>query len=331
MDPEALLLFILTSQLQIQEVTSRTTDVSLYSRSGQDVFLSCLNTSPGDTTCSLVSWIYSMDQIQSSFVVKEGKVERRFAQGSRLSLDTRCSLVIRNVTAEDVGGYTCRQGQDVNRDEQVSLSVMTVSPSEAGSDPGGVGEVTLRCTVRRPPGFFCLVGSLRWRDEAGTELRAEGTGRTLLRQTCCVSMVTVRRQAGPNRKYTCQFVDAEGIAIRADYTPDFSDGAVDHPSIIIIAVVAVVAGVGVLVVMVAVLIKYRKRSKGTEDVQKPSQPADEPGNDLTYMAVSHSHPQAPARTKVKEDEVTYSTVNTLGKKEAEDAPSSLYGRVSKLR
>uniref|UniRef100_G3PE63 Ig-like domain-containing protein n=1 Tax=Gasterosteus aculeatus TaxID=69293 RepID=G3PE63_GASAC len=222
MDPEALLLFILTSQLQIQEVTSRTTDVSLYSRSGQDVFLSCLNTSPGDTTCSLVSWIYSIDQIQSSFVVKEGKVERRFAQGSRLSLDTRCSLVIRNVTAEDVGGYTCRQGQDVNRDEQVSLSVMTVSPSEAGSDPGGVGEVTLRCTVRRPPGFFCLVGSLRWRDEAGTELRAEGTGRTLLRQTCCVSMVTVRRQAGPNRKYTCQFVDAEGIAIRADYTPDFS-------------------------------------------------------------------------------------------------------------
>lgn len=34
-------------------------------------------------------------------------------------------------------------------------------------------------------------------------------------------------------------------------------------------------------------------------------------------------------TQVKEDEVTYSTVNTLRKKEAEDAPSSLYGRVSK--
>lgn len=133
----------------LSEVTSRTTDVSLYSRSGQDVFLSCLNTSPGDTTCSLVSWIYSMNQIQSSFVVKEGKVERRFAQGSRLSLDTRCSLVIRNVTAEDVGGYTCRQGQDVNRDEQVSLSVMT-----------GEGHFHLLSNVRPHPHLLSLLSPL---------------------------------------------------------------------------------------------------------------------------------------------------------------------------
>ncbi|KAL6095521.1 uncharacterized protein ACO6RY_09431 [Pungitius sinensis] len=138
-------------------------------------------------------------------------------------------------------------------------------------------------------------------------------------------MVTVRRQAGANRKYTCQFVDRNKVAIEADYTPDFSD---DRRSIII-AVAAVVGAVGVLVVMVAVL-KYRKRSTRTEDVQKLSQPAvsecpiaDEPGIDMTYLTLSHSPPQAPPCTKVKEEEVTYSTVNTLGKKEADDVPSSL--------
>ncbi|KAL6095519.1 uncharacterized protein ACO6RY_09430 [Pungitius sinensis] len=163
MDPEALLLFILTSQLQIQAVTCRTF-TSLYIRSGQDVLLSCLNASPRDTTCSLVSWIYNMNLQKSSSVVKSGAVDGRSAQASRLNLDSRCSLVIMNVTAEDAGSYTCRQGRGDNRDEQVSLSVMTVSPSE----PGGVGEVTLRCTLWRRHDLACRRGSLRWRGEAGT-------------------------------------------------------------------------------------------------------------------------------------------------------------------
>ncbi|KAM8831501.1 uncharacterized protein AB9W97_003061 isoform 1-T1 [Spinachia spinachia] len=323
MERRAVLLFILTAQLEIHAVC---TFVSLYSRRGQDVLLPCLNALPSDTPCSLVSWGRTLNQ-KPQFVVVKGQVDRSFSQVSRLSLDPNCSLVIRNVSAEDASVYTCRQARDNNLDKQVSLSVMTVSPSEPVSVPGD-GEVTLRCTLWQPD-RRCPRGSLRWRGEAGTELPGGGAGHTLLGQTDCVSMVTVRRQAGPNRKYTCQFVKGTEVAITADYTPDFSDEPADHRSIIIIiAVVAVVVAVAVLVAMVAVLIKYRKRSRATEDLQKLGQPADEPGIDLTYITVSHSHLQAAPRTKVKGDEVTYSTLKTVAKKEADDVPSS-FSRESK--
>ncbi|KAM8831502.1 uncharacterized protein AB9W97_003061 isoform 2-T2 [Spinachia spinachia] len=280
MERRAVLLFILTAQLEIHAVC---TFVSLYSRRGQDVLLPCLNALPSDTPCSLVSWGRTLNQ-KPQFVVVKGQVDRSFSQVSRLSLDPNCSLVIRNVSAEDASVYTCRQARDNNLDKQVSLSVMTVSPSEPVSVPGD-GEVTLRCTLWQPD-RRCPRGSLRWRGEAGTELPGGGAGHTLLGQTDCVSMVTVRRQAGPNRKYTCQFVKGTEVAITADYTPDFSD------------------------------------------LQKLGQPADEPGIDLTYITVSHSHLQAAPRTKVKGDEVTYSTLKTVAKKEADDVPSS-FSRESK--
>ena len=43
----------------------------------------------------------------------------------RLSLHTSCSLIIKNITAEDAGRYTCRQGEDVHTDISTYLSVLT--------------------------------------------------------------------------------------------------------------------------------------------------------------------------------------------------------------
>ncbi|XP_075940099.1 uncharacterized protein LOC142941863 [Anarhichas minor] len=196
------------------------------------------------------------------------------------------------------------------------------------ADPQREGEVTLQCTLWRYNDFFhCPQDSVRWVDETGAKLLDEGVGDSFLRQTNCVSVVTVKRQSDRNRRYTCQFTDDSRVAIEAEYTPDFTDDAVDHTFIIVI--VAVVGAVVVLVVMAAALIKYRKRGEVTEDVQKPSQHPDEPESNLTYVTVSHANQQAPPHIKVKEDEVTYSTLNTLVKTEADDDPSSLYSYVSK--
>ena len=45
------------------------------------------------------------------------------ARAARLSLDTDCSLIINNITAEDVGRYTCRHRP--KEDTYVYLSIMT--------------------------------------------------------------------------------------------------------------------------------------------------------------------------------------------------------------
>ncbi|KAF1376955.1 hypothetical protein PFLUV_G00216880 [Perca fluviatilis] len=73
----------------------------------------------------------------------------------------------------------------------------------------------------------------------------------------CVSRLTVKRQSGHNRKYTCQFVEENNVKIEADYPPDFND---PNQIYIITGVVRLV----VLVVIAAVLIIYRKRANVTE-------------------------------------------------------------------
>uniref|UniRef100_A0A8C4H1N1 Ig-like domain-containing protein n=1 Tax=Dicentrarchus labrax TaxID=13489 RepID=A0A8C4H1N1_DICLA len=202
--------------------------IYLYNRSGHDVILPCASASPSDTTCSNVTWIYSRDRSQSFIEVWEGKVEKSSARAARMSLDTSCSLVINNITAEDIGQYACRHGTSPNQSATVYLSVLTISPSPPDADPERDGEVTLVCSVSRHNGLDpCQLNSVRWVNETGTVLLDEGVGYKFLRQMSCVSVLKVKRQSGHNRTYTCQFVDENNVKIEADYTPVFIGGTGD--------------------------------------------------------------------------------------------------------
>ncbi|XP_054474773.1 uncharacterized protein LOC129107336 isoform X2 [Anoplopoma fimbria] len=310
MDTKGLLGLILTFVLQFQAVISRT-DTSLFFRSGEDAALRCADASPTGPTCSLVSWLRSINQYRVFPLVENGIVASSSAQASRLSLDTECSLVIQNITAQDAGYYTCRLGRDVNLDEHIFTNVLTISPSPPDADPKRDGEVTLECTLwRYIDVFHCLQDSLRWVDETGSVLLDEGVGYSFLRQTNCVSVLTVKRQSGHTRRYTCQFVDQNRVEIEAEYTPDFTGGKTSDPDVPadhMIIIGAVVVAVVVLAVMVAVVIKYRKRAKVTEDVERPTEHA------------------------VKEEDATYSTIDTLVRTEAGDVPNCIYSYVSNPR
>ncbi|XP_045917549.1 uncharacterized protein LOC123978358 [Micropterus dolomieu] len=300
---ELILIFVLQFEAGILGETT------LYKRPGHDVIVPCALTSSSDTTCSSVIWFYRRVLSQTFNEVVNGKVEQTSARAARLSLDARCSLVINNITAEDAGRYTCWQGRTPNNDIHVQLNVLTISPSPPDADPKRDGNITLECSLLRysdlPP---CEQNSIRWVDETGTVLLGEGVGYKLLRQKNCVSVLTVKRQSGHNRRYTCQVVDKKNnVEIEADYTPFFTDPSPDQPYIIIGAVVGMVV---VLVIIAAVFIKYRKRvqeAKVTEDVQKPIQQPDELENNLTYVTVSHNQ-QASLEKKVEEEEVTYSAI-----------------------
>lgn len=96
-------------------------DVSfLFSRAGSEVVVPCSSGPP--VSCSNVTWLYNRDRFLTVEVVEDGNVKELSGRGSRPSLDKNCSLVIDEVSEEDAGSYTCRQGR---LDAQVYLSLLT--------------------------------------------------------------------------------------------------------------------------------------------------------------------------------------------------------------
>ncbi|KAI3363885.1 hypothetical protein L3Q82_001478 [Scortum barcoo] len=296
----------------------------LYKRVGEDVILPCASESSSVTTCSTVKWLYNRESLYT-FTEAEGvNVRRSSPRADRLNLDSDCSLIISKITAEDFGLYTCRQGTEVSQDVKIHLSVLTISPSQPDGDPKRGDEVTLQCSLSKYSDPSLQKFSIRWLNETGTVLLGKDFGYESLH-----SVLTVKRQSGNNRRYTCQLVDQKNnVKTEADYTTVFTDCVLDWTSFIVGAVVGVV--VVVVVVIAAIIIKYRKRAKVTDEVQKPTQHHDESESNLTYVTVNHGNQKASPWKKVKEEgEVTYSTVKTSAKTDADSAPSNIYSSVSK--
>ena len=84
----------------------------------------------GQHKCNSTTWLFS-ESINTAAVklIDLGQIgEKAKSKSDRLSVAANCSLVIKKVTVEDVGLYTCRQfksGQQQGQDSQVYLSVVT--------------------------------------------------------------------------------------------------------------------------------------------------------------------------------------------------------------
>ncbi|XP_032398669.1 uncharacterized protein LOC116706126 isoform X2 [Etheostoma spectabile] len=256
---ELILIFL----LQFEGISGR--DFFLYKRPRQDAVLSCTTESSSPPTCSIVEWFYNKDGVQAITVVRNGEVIESSARAARLRVTTDCSLVINNVTAEDVGQYTCRQGRDFNADVNTYLSVLTISPSQPGADPNRDDDITLKCSLLSRRDIPCRENSIRWVDETGAELLGEGDGYRVLQQTACVSFLTVKRQSGRNRKYTCQFVDEQNsVKIEADYTPDLTDPTGVSPLRYVMLMVRV-AGLILMIVITVIVIRSKWNTKPLEN------------------------------------------------------------------
>ncbi|XP_035802919.2 uncharacterized protein LOC111566951 isoform X2 [Amphiprion ocellaris] len=309
---------ILIFLLQFTAGSSR--DHFLYYRLGNDVTLPCGDVSSSETRCFLFTWFHERNEDSRDVIkVDKGKVNKYLPGGDRLSLSRNCFLIINKVTAEDAGRYTCRTMYTT--EPLVHLNILTISPSPPDADPKTDDEVTLKCSLLRFGS--CPLNSIRWVDEKGTVLLGEGDGFKFDGQTDCVSLLTVKHQSSHNnRRYTCQFIERNIVKIDAHYTP------VEVTSNNTIIIVSVVVGMlVVLVVITAVLIKCRRRAKMTEDAQKPTQAQDEPGGNLTYVTINHTNYNPKKKVKVKEEAVTYSTIKTTVKMEANIDPSSFYSSV----
>ncbi|XP_073348974.1 uncharacterized protein [Pagrus major] len=250
-------------------------EIHLYSRAGHYAILSCGRASSSDPTCSNVTWFYNRERSQTFTEVSKGKVQMSSVRAVRLSLDSSCSLIIKNITAEDAGHYTCRQGgYGYHKDISIFLSVLTISPSPPDADPKRDDEVTLECSLFRHTHLHqCPQIIIHWMDETRTVLLGEGEGYKFLGQKKCVSSLTVKRQSGHNRRYTCQLVDENNVKIEADYTPVFTgddqsdESASDSTNVPLSSIMLTlrVAGLILMIVITVLVIRDTRNRKPPEN------------------------------------------------------------------
>ncbi|KAM7395946.1 hypothetical protein PAMA_007290 [Pampus argenteus] len=104
-------------------------------RDGGEVTLSCEGVTTDQDECDRTTWLFNPSENTAAVeLINLGKIGRKVGSKSdRLSVTATCSLVIKKVTVEDVGLYTCRQfisGKQQGPDSQVDLSVVTMTEHE---------------------------------------------------------------------------------------------------------------------------------------------------------------------------------------------------------
>ncbi|XP_067428772.1 uncharacterized protein [Thunnus thynnus] len=128
--------------LQFSAVTGQYSSFTV--RDGDEVTLSCENVMTDQDKCDSTTWLFSGSGT-TKIMFEHGKIhEEAKSKSDRLSVTANCSLVIKKVTVEDAGLYTCRQfksGQQQGQDSQVDLSVVTMTEYKNNN------EVTLNCSV----------------------------------------------------------------------------------------------------------------------------------------------------------------------------------------
>lgn len=80
-------------------------------RDGDDVTLTCSAGRDSHVGCKSVTWI-SGDSTNAVTLFEHGKIHKDAGSKSeRLDLTEDCSLVLKKITAEDEGRYSCRLGK----------------------------------------------------------------------------------------------------------------------------------------------------------------------------------------------------------------------------
>ncbi|XDV11514.1 hypothetical protein PO909_000439 [Leuciscus waleckii] len=218
-------------------------DDHVFISSGENVRLSC-NNALSDCK-SKTTWHYSnrFRHTEAVELITLGIKKKDTERHERLSLESDCSLNIKNGTEEDYGFYTCRQyvnDRQQGSDARVSLHVLhvSVSPSPSSSSssssqteisPGR--SLTLSCQLYSDIGFSCdqWVSSegfeLLWVNQAGVDLKTDSRYQILSssdQDHCIITLTTTLLNEDNNREWRCQLTHRNQLKTSVRYTVKYS-------------------------------------------------------------------------------------------------------------
>ncbi|XP_049445754.1 uncharacterized protein LOC125896872 isoform X16 [Epinephelus fuscoguttatus] len=293
-----------------------------YSLVGDEVTLSCENVTHDQDNCDSATWLFS-DGGNTVPLFKHGKIDREAeAKSDRLSVTANCSLVIKKVTREDVGRYSCRQfrsGRQVS-DSQVHLSVVDMTEHK-NSD-----RVILYCSVRT---YGQCPHTVKW--------LYEGNQNDLdtLQGTCSASVTFTTSDYNQKLKYSellkCEVTDGHTEEVHQfTFSPPQSSGEKPGQWKFIVAAV----GLAALIIITVAVIRW-KRTKGNK-TQMDENMAD-PEADVSYASISYTkNTGRKAKVRLDDDDdkgdaVTYSTVKAPSSSSAGASadPRNLYATINK--
>ncbi|XDV11021.1 hypothetical protein PO909_000084 [Leuciscus waleckii] len=261
----------------LSSLLTGTSGVEVFISSGENVSLSC-NKALSD--CNSTTWTYYDSDSGIVKLIDRGIKNKDTERHERLSLESDCSLNIKNVTGEDYGLYICSK-QYVNGEQQgpvadVFLHVLhvSVSPSSSSSSSSSQTEispgrsVTLSCWLYSYAAYSCdyLVSwgyELLWVNQAGVDLKTDSRYQILSSsdpdQDRCIiiSLTTTLLNEDDNREWRCQLTLRNQLETSVRYTVKYSDTA-DTASETEVSVTA------------GSLYRGRKDSKHPEEIEMPT-------------------------------------------------------------
>ncbi|XP_044025040.1 uncharacterized protein LOC122863049 isoform X8 [Siniperca chuatsi] len=307
-------------------------------RVGDEVTLPCENVTDSQRKCDGTTWLFfgSGNTAAVDLIYLGQIVERAKAQSDRLSVTASCSLVIKNVTVEDVGRYSCRQfrsGDKQGPDSVVLLSVVTMTEHK------DTDKVTLNCSVST---FEPCGRTVKWLYE-GKDV-AKDNKDLLTSQSLCrasVSFLTSHYSHTSRSNFlTCEVTVGNKVQLfpfrlrpsgekpGEDTTTATTESTTTENSrkagwwwlYIIVAVV-----LAALLVIAVAVIRW-KRTKGNKT--RMNDTVADPEDGVSYASVSYTRKtkNSKARVHSKTDEgdaVTYAVV-----KASSADPSSFYATIN---
>ncbi|XP_056219469.1 uncharacterized protein LOC130160790 isoform X2 [Seriola aureovittata] len=297
--------------LQFTAVTGQ--DSFLIVRDGDEAALPCTNARHGQDKCGSTYWTFSHSIDSAVDLVELGQIGKDAqTKSDRLSLTENCSLVLKNVTREDVGLYICRQidksEQQLAPDSVVLLSVVTMTEQKDGD------EVTLTCSLST---YTNCKYSVKWQF-IGTDVDKYNKDlRTSQKRCSAIATFSASHFIYTSKKY--ELLKCEVTSDSSEEKQQFTFRS--QSSGWWWYVIAAVGSAALLITVVVLVIRWR-RNKGS--ITQTEENKADPEDGVSYSSVSFPKTtDSKGQIRGGGDAVTYSTVRAPS-----TDPSNLYATVN---
>ncbi|XP_025998818.1 uncharacterized protein LOC113006834 [Astatotilapia calliptera] len=331
----------LCRMLMIQIAVS-VNETSIFMKVGDDVTLPCLNVIDEQNNCDGTTWIFTSTSKPTVELITLGQISEKVkTKSDRLSVTVNCSLLIKKLTVEDVGLYSCQQyklGKTRAEDTLVHQSLVDLSVITL-TEHKDTEKVTLSCSVTHCSTTVSVLKNNYLYSSRDEILKCEVTDTKSGRVQVFSSQPSGEETVDPK---TTTKMNSKS---ESDTTPETTTITKSSPSITALSLyITGAVGLVILVITAVFVIRWKKNKgnktqkyenaglslKPTETQSAPQTIQDLVEPEVSYATISYTK-NSNSKTQVHRDgegdTVTYSMVNAPSSASTAD-PSNLYSTVN---